>query len=226
MVAIYNQAVRARFQTGDRTEWKVSEQAAWLASHPEDSFPLYVHEVEGQVAGWLSISPYRPGREALRFTAEVSYFVDRAFQGRGVASGLLRYALDQAPSLGLKTLFAIVLDRNEASLGLLQKFGFERWGHLPAWPTLTAKSVATCITGAACEPEALASLDLSFQRLAKEKRPVGFDGAFSVRGGYPTRSRPRDGRRRLVRRRRTSSLLRAFPGSGRCRDGRVRRRAL
>lgn len=131
MVEIYNQAVRARFQTGDRVEWKAEEQGVWLSGHASDSFPIYVHEVEGRVAGWLSISPYRPGREALRFTAEVSYFVDEAFRGRGVASALLGHALDQGPALALKTLFAIVLDRNQASLGVLQKFGFERWGHLP-----------------------------------------------------------------------------------------------
>lgn len=36
-----------------------------------DSVPLTV-----VTTGWLSVSPYRAGREALRFTAEVSYFVD------------------------------------------------------------------------------------------------------------------------------------------------------
>ena len=131
IVAIYNQAVRAGFQTGDRTEVKVEERRAWLEGHRPEKHPVYVDECEGEVAGWLSISPYRPGREALRFTAEVSYFVDQKFRGRGVASRLLEHAIVQAPVLGLKTYFAIVLDRNIASARLLEKFGFTRWGYLP-----------------------------------------------------------------------------------------------
>lgn len=131
IVAIYNQAVVARFQTGDMTEVKVDDRRAWLEGHDPESYPVYVYETEGVVAGWLSVSPYRPGREALRFTAEVSYFVDKKFRGRGIASRLLEHAIIQAPSLNLKTYFAIVLDKNVASGGLLEKFGFTRWGHLP-----------------------------------------------------------------------------------------------
>ncbi len=131
IVAIYNQAVVARFQTGDRTEVKAEERRAWLEGHHPEKHPIYVSESEGEIAGWLSISPYRPGREALRFTAEVSYFVDLKFRGRGVASRLLEHAIAQATSLNLKTYFAIVLDKNSASGGLLEKFGFTRWGYLP-----------------------------------------------------------------------------------------------
>ena len=131
IVAIYNQAVRAGFQTGDRTEVKAEERRVWLEGHYPEKHPIYVQESGGEVAGWLSISPYRPGREALRFTAEVSYFVDEKFRGRGVASRLLEHAIGQASSLNLKTYFAIVLDKNSASGGLLEKFGFTRWGYLP-----------------------------------------------------------------------------------------------
>jgi phosphinothricin acetyltransferase len=33
--------------------------------------------------------------------------------------------------LGIKTLFAIILDDNEASVKLIEKCGYEKWGHLP-----------------------------------------------------------------------------------------------
>ena len=130
-MAIYNQAVRAGFQTGDRTEVTTEDRRAWLEAHQPERHPVYVGELDGAVAGWLSVSPYRPGREALRFTAEVSYYVDEAHHGRGVAGRLLEHAIQQAPPLGLKTYFAIVLDKNDASCRLLEKFGFARWGHLP-----------------------------------------------------------------------------------------------
>jgi phosphinothricin acetyltransferase len=37
----------------------------------------------------------------------------------------------QCYKLGIKTLFAIVIDANEASIKLMEKCGYEKWGHLP-----------------------------------------------------------------------------------------------
>ncbi len=131
IAAIYNQAVEAGFQTGDRTPVSTDSRKLWLQAHPPSRYPVYLLDIDGVVAGWLSVSPYRPGREALRFTAEVSYYVDRAQRGKGVASRLLAHAIEQAPALGLKTYFAIALDRNDVSAALQEKYGFERWGVLP-----------------------------------------------------------------------------------------------
>ena len=131
IASIYNQAVKTGFQTGDTNPVSTESRKLWLQAHPSSRYPVYVLDIDGSVAGWLSVSPYRPGREALRFTAEVSYYVERAQRGKGVASRLLAYAIEQAPKLGLKTYFAIALDRNAVSAALLEKYGFERWGFLP-----------------------------------------------------------------------------------------------
>jgi phosphinothricin acetyltransferase len=37
----------------------------------------------------------------------------------------------KCPKLGIKTLFAIIIDKNEASIKLIEKCGYEKWGHLP-----------------------------------------------------------------------------------------------
>jgi phosphinothricin acetyltransferase len=37
----------------------------------------------------------------------------------------------QCSKLGIKTLFAIILDDNEASVKLIEKCGYKKWGHLP-----------------------------------------------------------------------------------------------
>jgi phosphinothricin acetyltransferase len=68
---------------------------------------------------------------ALRHTAEISYYVDRVAQGRGVGSFLISHAIEQCPTHGIKTLFAIILDINEDSAQILKKFGFSKWGHMP-----------------------------------------------------------------------------------------------
>lgn len=128
---IYNQAVAMRSATADIEPVAVASRRAWLREHDPGRYPVYVADSDGTIMGWCSLSPYRPGRMALRYTAEISYYVHEQCRGRGVASALVAHAIDQGPQLGLKTLFAILLDVNADSSRLLEKFGFEQWGHMP-----------------------------------------------------------------------------------------------
>jgi len=131
IVDIYNQAVRIRGATADLNPITVEERRAWLKEHDPRSHPIFIAQIDGAVAGWCSLSPYRPGRTALRHTAEISYYIHEGFRRKGIASRLIEHAIQECPRLGLKTLFAILLDINEASVRLLERSGFQRWGHLP-----------------------------------------------------------------------------------------------
>ncbi|MEZ5009642.1 MAG: N-acetyltransferase family protein [Chitinophagales bacterium] len=128
---IYNQAVKASFQTADTEPISELDRLQWFESHPLDNFPIYVLEIDGKVIGWISLSAYRKGRNALRYNAEVSYYIHQDFQQQGFGSQLLTFIIKKAKTLNFKTLFAILLDRNTASIKLLEKFGFEKWGVLP-----------------------------------------------------------------------------------------------
>lgn len=130
IVRIYNQAVELQ-QSADLEPVSVDGRRAWFAAHPPERRPLWVAEVAGEVAGWCSLSDYRPGRAAVAHTAEVSYYVDAAHRRRGLGRALLSHALAAAPALGVTVLFAIVLEDNAASLGLLKQHAFQAWGHLP-----------------------------------------------------------------------------------------------
>ena len=44
---------------------------------------------------------------------------------------MLAHSIKVAPSFGFKVLIAILLNKNPASIGLLDKFGFEPWGAMP-----------------------------------------------------------------------------------------------
>ena len=68
---------------------------------------------------------------ALRFTAEISIYLDQAFHRQGVATNLINYAITQCPKLEIKTLFGILLERNIASRKMMEKLGFQQWGYLP-----------------------------------------------------------------------------------------------
>jgi L-amino acid N-acyltransferase YncA len=131
IVDIYNQAITLRTATADTSPITVESRRVWMQGHTPEQYPVYVAEANGSVVGWCSLSPYRPGRMALRHTAEISYYIDERHRGRGFGSGLIPHAIDDCPRLGIKTLFAIILDTNQGSTQLLEKFGFQKWGHMP-----------------------------------------------------------------------------------------------
>jgi L-amino acid N-acyltransferase YncA len=131
IVEIYNQAVPTYRSTANTTPVTVEARKKWFQEHEPDRHPIFVAELDGGVIGWCSLSTYRPGRAALRFTAEISYYVDTDHQGQGVGQALIRHAVDASPSLGIKNIIAVLLDRNEPSRKLLEKLGFQQWGYLP-----------------------------------------------------------------------------------------------
>jgi L-amino acid N-acyltransferase YncA len=131
IVAIYNQAIACGLKTGDIEPVTVPSRRAWFEEHDSSRYPIFVAEEMGAVVGYATLSAYRPGRAALRRTAEVSYYVDENCQRRGVGTRVLRHAIEQARGLGFKTLLAVVIEANLGSVALLKNFGFEQWGLLP-----------------------------------------------------------------------------------------------
>lgn len=131
IVEIYNEAIPSRRSTADTQSVRLEDRLAWFEEHKPHEYPIFVADVDGQVAGWCSLSAYRPGRAALRATAEISYYVSTAYHRRGIGTALIEHALAACPALGIEHLFAIVLEGNEASLKLLRKAGFGQWGYLP-----------------------------------------------------------------------------------------------
>jgi len=130
IVAIYNATIRSRVVTADIELVSVESRERWFEEHSPDFRPLWVVDVEGQIAGWLSFSSFY-GRPAYDKTAELSVYVHADFRKRGIASYLLAQALVQAEGLGIDTLLGFIFAHNLTSLALFEKFGFARWGELP-----------------------------------------------------------------------------------------------
>lgn len=131
IVEIYNQVIAAGQKTADITPFTTEDRGKWFEDHTPDKYPILVAEVGNVIVGYLTISAYRPGRMALRYTAEVSYFIHFEHHHQGIASNLLQHVIGMCPSLQIKTLFAILFDSNHSSVRLLEKYSFEKWGHLP-----------------------------------------------------------------------------------------------
>jgi len=143
---IYNQSVRKHYLTADIDLITIEDRRKWFNSHDENH-PVYVAEVKDRIVGWISISPYRTGRRALRYTAEVSYYIDEEYQGKGIGSLLMDHAIKKSKEFGIKTLIAILLESNDASIRLLEKFSFEKWGHLPGVADFDGNEVGQYLFG-------------------------------------------------------------------------------
>ena len=151
IVAIYNQAVTEGHCTADLTPLTMAGQQQWFDQHKPNRHPIFVmddkRETDSAIIGWCSLSAHRRGRMALRHVAEISYYVDTRWRRKGVASRLIRHALDRAPALELRNLFAILLDINKSSVTLLEKNGFKQWGHLPDIAELPDRTCGQFIYG-------------------------------------------------------------------------------
>jgi len=128
---IYNQYVGEPGFTAHTEKVGLEERKDWFNRH-DDRYPVFVSlNDKGRVSGWISLSPYRPGRKALKHTTEISYYLNRNERRKGIGSDLMTFVIAEAKKRGFRNLIAILLENNPSSIGLLEKFGFKKWGHLP-----------------------------------------------------------------------------------------------
>lgn len=127
---IYNHAISIR-ASAELSPYSEESRYNWYKIHEPEKYPIFVGVINNQVIGWLSFSPYRPGRMALRYTSEISYYLHPGFQRQGFGSQLIEFALHIAPEYDFRVLFAIIMEHNTASIHLLEKYKFEQWGFLP-----------------------------------------------------------------------------------------------
>ncbi|MBU8907996.1 GNAT family N-acetyltransferase [Desertibacillus haloalkaliphilus] len=130
IVAIYNATIPGRMVTADLEPVSVESRKEWFHQHTPNYRPLWVMETENKICGWLSLESFY-GRPAYHATAEVSIYIKDSFTGKGIGSTFLEYAIEQAPTLGIKTILGFVFGHNRPSLQLFYRFGFEKWGELP-----------------------------------------------------------------------------------------------
>ncbi|WP_251069626.1 GNAT family N-acetyltransferase [Streptomyces sp. ISL-96] len=107
----------AAFTSKDPTD-RAAFDAHWARIRASDAVIRTVL-ADGDIAGHAAV--YGPPQER-----EVTYFIDRAYWGRGVATGALRALLELVPG---RPLFARAAADNTGSLRVLEKCGFTVTGH-------------------------------------------------------------------------------------------------
>lgn len=128
---IYNQAIAAKNCTCDTEFVTVAQRREWIESHEKEPYPVFTCLLDNEIAGYTYFTPYRNGRNAVRKTVEISYYLDFAMHGQGIGSFLLEFMIKEAKKRGFIALIAILVSSNERSIALLEKYGFSEWGRMP-----------------------------------------------------------------------------------------------
>jgi phosphinothricin acetyltransferase len=121
---IYNYYVlnsTCTFQLEPDTE---AQRAAWFQERGEPH-PVLVADVDGEVVGWGSLSPWNK-RAAYNRTVEASVYVRSDQQGCGVGRALLVALIDRARALGHHVLIGGACTEQFGSIALQESLGFER----------------------------------------------------------------------------------------------------
>jgi len=120
--AIYNREVLETTNTFDLEPRTLEEQQDWIRER-EGALGVVVAEIDGEVAGFASLSPYRH-RAAYRTSVENSIYVAASARGTGVGRALMDELIDVATKRGFHTIIAHI-SGNEASIALHHSCGFQ-----------------------------------------------------------------------------------------------------
>jgi len=123
---IYNDAVLHSTATFDLEPRSWEGQQRWFQEH-RPPYAVFVATAGDTVAGWGSLSPFRP-RPGYRFTAEDSIYVRQDFRARGIGTALLGLLVEAARRGRFHTVMALIDGDNAVSIRLHERFGFRHVG--------------------------------------------------------------------------------------------------
>lgn len=124
--AIYNREVLESTVTFDLVTRTIDQQREWLDAR-SGALEVIVAEIDGAVAGFASLSPFRD-RPAYRPTVENSVYVHADHRGRGVGKALMEAIVDIAAARGFHSVIARIVGDHDASIALHRSVGFELVG--------------------------------------------------------------------------------------------------
>ena len=130
LLDIYNYEVEFGVATFDLQPKTMEERTEWFEAHNVGNYPLIVALIEGEVAGYASLSSYRE-KEAYQSTVELSVYVGPRYRRQGVATALMEAVLQLAREAEtIHTVVSVITGGNEASIKLHERFGFTFCGRM------------------------------------------------------------------------------------------------
>ena len=119
---IYNREVSGSTVTFDLVPRTLVDQLEWLQAR-SGAHAVLVAEIDGEVVGFASLSPYRD-RPAYNSTVEDSVYIRADQRGKRIGHALLHELVTTAAQHGFHTVVARIVGDHEASIGLHTALGF------------------------------------------------------------------------------------------------------
>jgi L-amino acid N-acyltransferase YncA len=129
VAAIYAHHVAHGVGSYDTEARSEAETAALIVNQAARSWPIFVAETAGSVAGYAYASQFKP-RAGYAWTCEDSIYIGPQHQGRGVGRALLTQLVAEAEACGFRTMVAVVGGAQRASVALHAACGFVEAGRL------------------------------------------------------------------------------------------------
>ncbi|WP_040952877.1 GNAT family N-acetyltransferase [Gorillibacterium massiliense] len=120
---IYNEAVATSTATFDLEPQTLEARMEWF-SHYGERYPLIVAELDGQVAGYCSLSQFRT-KPAYNATVELSIYLGEKYHGQGIGTQLMNEIIKRSKAMGFHTIVACITVGNDGSVRFHERFGFE-----------------------------------------------------------------------------------------------------
>ena len=125
---IYSYSVLYSTATYQDEPSTMAEREVWFSAHGAQH-PVIVAEMNGQVIGWGSLSPFH-ARAAFRHSVEESVYIHHDYHRRGIGRMILLDLLTRAKTIGHHRVIAAISADQEPSLALHRTLGFVDAGRL------------------------------------------------------------------------------------------------
>jgi phosphinothricin acetyltransferase len=126
---IYNQGIEDRVATLETELRTPDERRQWLAARGP-RHPVIVAETTTEprhALGWGSLNAFNP-REAYRFVADFSIYVEREWRGKGVGAVILTRLIELAREHGFHKMVLSAFPSNAPGVALYTRLGFRTVG--------------------------------------------------------------------------------------------------
>lgn len=128
MLSIYNDIILNTTAVYDYKPHTLEMRQTWFKTKQEQGFPVFVADLEGKVAGFSSIGPFRAWA-AYKYSVENSVYVSAEKRGMGIGKLLIPPLIEAAKQLQMHTIIAGIDATNDVSIWLHKRFGFEETAH-------------------------------------------------------------------------------------------------
>ena len=126
---ILNEAIENTCVNWAWNKRSMEDAQRWYEQHNCERYCIYVAEVNGNVAGYGSLSSFR-NKQGYWPVAENSLYVHKDFRRRKIGSALLQKLIESAHDNGLGAITAWIDSANKQSIVMHEKHGFYTTGEM------------------------------------------------------------------------------------------------